>query len=280
LYANLYGPAGAADRVLVEHVGPATARLREAGLIDRWFFIRYADPGRHLRVRYHGRPRELLAEAWPALSEALAPALADSLLYRMSLDTYEREIERYGGLAGAELMEQVAEADSDAVVAVLGQRLSALERRHFAVASAAGLYADAELPLDVRHACCVRLRANWMPEGVAVGDLLGAQERSERAQVAQTVAALEQGEATPAIDALRQRSTALAPILGRLRALDEEGVLERPFAEVMSSLAHMAVNRLLKVSGTVEELRVHHALARIYEAEIARVRSGAPAAPR
>jgi hypothetical protein len=40
-----------------------------------------------------------LGEVPPALNEAIAPALADGLLHRVSLDTYEREIERYRGLA-------------------------------------------------------------------------------------------------------------------------------------------------------------------------------------
>src|SRR5690242_11883280 len=47
LYANLHGPVGGADRVLVEHVRPLVRGLREEGAIDGWFFIRYADPGQH-----------------------------------------------------------------------------------------------------------------------------------------------------------------------------------------------------------------------------------------
>lgn len=274
LWLNLYGPIGASDRVLVDHVAPVTRRLREEGLADRWFFIRYADPSRHLRVRYHGTPRDLLGEALPALNEALAPALADGLLYRISVDTYEREIERYGGLAGTELMEEIAEADSEAVVEILGHRPSAVGRRHLAVASVASLYADAGLPLETRHASCVGLRGMWAPPGVPVGVAFGALERSERGQLAQTVAALDTADAEPAIRALRDRSEVFAQVLGRLRTLDEEGTLEQPFEDVMSSLAHMAVNRLLKRGGNVDEARVHHALARIYEAEIARERSG------
>ena len=104
LYANLYGPVAAADRVLVDYIGPLARRLREAGVVDRWFFIRYADPGRHLRVRFHGHPGDLLGDALPAFYEATAPALAEGLLYRISLDTYEREVERYGGCEGVELM--------------------------------------------------------------------------------------------------------------------------------------------------------------------------------
>ena len=271
LYANLYGPAAAADRVLADHVGPLAARLREAGLVDRWFFIRYADPGRHLRVRFHGRPRELLTEVLPALHDATAPALAEGLLYRISLDTYEREIERYGGIEGVELMERASEADSDAVIAILAHTPSAIERRHLAIASLAALYHDAELGVQARHACCIRLRSTWAPGGGAsLGALLGAHERSERAQVAKTVAALGRDDAPLTIEPLRRRSVTLAPVLSRLRSLEDEGILEQPFDEIVCSLAHMSVNRILKRAANHDELRVHDALARLYEGQIAR----------
>jgi thiopeptide-type bacteriocin biosynthesis protein len=274
LYANLYGPVAGADRVLVEHVGPLARSLREAGLVDRWFFIRYADPERHLRVRLHGRPRDLLREALPALHEATANPMAEGLLYRISLDTYEREIERYGGVDGVELMEHAAEVDSAAVIGVLGHPLSGVERRHLTVASLAGLYEDAGLTLGARHACCDALRTAWARAGSgSLGRRLGAEERSERAQLADTVAALERDDAEPRIAALRARSAALAPILGRLRALEEEGILERPFDDIMCSLAHMGVNRLLKRGANHDELRVHDALARLYQARIARADS-------
>jgi thiopeptide-type bacteriocin biosynthesis protein len=239
-------------------------RVRQAGLADRWFFIRYADPGRHLRVRFHGRPADLLPGVLSELNAATATLLDDGLLYRISVDTYEREVERYGGLAGVELMEQIAEADSDAVIELLRHPVNAVDRRHLAVASLAALYADAGLPLARRHVCCVRLRTGWTPPGASLGALM--------------VAALDEAEPEPRIAALRGRSTALVPALARLRSLDEEGVLEEPFEDVICSLAHMSVNRLLKRGGNRDELRVHDALARLYEAQIARARSAPGAA--
>ena len=128
-------------------------------------------------------------------------------------------------------------------------------------------------------ASSVALRTTWAPAGVPVGVALAPLERAERAQLAQTVASLEAADAEPAIAALRERSRVLAPVLGRLRTLDEEGTLELPFEEVVSSLAHMAVNRVLKRGGNVDEARVHHALVRIYEGEIARERSGVACDP-
>lgn len=275
LLASLYGPVAGADRVLVDHIEPLVARLRDAGLIDRWFFIRYADPSWHLRVRFHGPPGNLVTEVLPALHEAVTPAFGDDLLYRLTLDTYEREIERYGGCEGTELMEQIAEHDSDAVLAILTDRPGPVARRHLAVASVAGLYADAGLPPEARLACCESLRTTWAPEGTPLGALLGEAERSERSQLAALVGSLERGEPKPGITPLRYRSPRQRPLLERLRALDEEGVLARPFAEVVGSLAHMSVNRLLRRGANRDELRVHDALARLYEAQMARERARA-----
>jgi len=174
-------------------------------------------------------------------------------------------------------MEQVAEADSDAVIEILRHPLDAMRRRHVAVASLAALYADAGLPLQRRHSCSVCLRTNWTPPRASLGALLGAGERAERAQVEAVVAALDRTAPEDAsehdVGPLLTRSDALVSMLRRLRALDDEGVLEQPFDDVVCSLAHMSVNRLLKRGGNRDELRVHDALARLYEAHLARERA-------
>lgn len=275
LYANLYGPSGSSDRVLVDHVATAVRAVREAGLVDAWFFIRYVDPSNHLRVRFHGEPRVLINEVLFALNEALAPALAEGLLYRVSLDTYEREVERYGGLEGVEAMERFATADSDAVLAVLAEKPTTAMRHRLAVASLAALYADSDLELSKRHACCLHLRSSWLPAGTHVGDVVGARERAERDDVAQWIAALDVLESNEAwVVALRERSRVATPLLQRLRALDDEGILGRPYQDVMCALAHMSANRLLRRGGNLDEVRVHHALARVYEGRIARQHAG------
>ena len=278
LFASLYGPAGLADRVLTDVIAPLVERVRLAGWIDGWFFIRYADPARHLRLRLHGTPERLGNEVLAALQAAVAPALEDGLLYRLALDTYEREVERYGGLDGVEMMERAAEADADAVIKILSGGSSIHERRHLTVASLASLYACSTLDPAGQHRCCAALsepstRGFTGPRA----KLLGKQERAERAEVADVVAAVDRSEvgADPAIDALHERAERLTPILRRLRMLADEGVLERPLDDVVCSLAHMFVNRLLRDGGGLDELRVHDALARVYEGRFARERQRA-----
>jgi len=275
LFASLYGPAALADRVLTEVVAPLIERVRRERWIDGWFFIRYGDPARHLRVRLHGTPERLGNEVLAALQAAVAPALQDGLLYRLALDTYEREVERYGGLDGVQMMERAAEADADAVIKILSGGSSIPERRHLAVASLASLYACSTLDPAGQHQCCAALsepstRGFTGPRA----KLLGKQERAERAEVADVVAAVDRSEvgSDPAIDALNARAERLTPILQRLRVLADEGVLERPLDDVVCSFAHMFVNRLLRDGGGLDELRVHDALARVYEGRLARER--------
>jgi thiopeptide-type bacteriocin biosynthesis protein len=270
LYVKLYGPQGVADRALVEHVGPEIRVLHEKGLIDGWFFIRYADPDDHLRLRCHGTPGDLLGKVLPALHEAMTHPFNEGLLYRIAVDTYEREVERYGGLDGVNLMEQFSEADSNAALALLAERPSRVERQSLAIAGLASLYADADLSLNARHACSVHLRSIWMPPGGHVGEVLGAKERTEGSRVAEEIAALDADEATePWILTLRERSRITRPLLQRWRTLDEENALERPYLDVICSLAHMCVNRLLERGGNLDEVAIHHALARVYKRQIA-----------
>src|SRR2546428_6607808 len=79
--------ASDANPIVVEAVRPLVRRLREDGLISRWFFIKYWQEGPHLRVRF--KP------ASPALREEVSAravgALRDFLQRRPAL--YEADVD-------------------------------------------------------------------------------------------------------------------------------------------------------------------------------------------
>ncbi len=119
LYAKLYTGTATADQVLREVVRPLTEAPQRSGAVDRWFFIRYGDPDWHLRLRFHGDPKRPRLEVLHALEAAVVPLLADGRLWRVQLDTYEREVERYGGGEGVRLAERLFHADSEAVLTAM-----------------------------------------------------------------------------------------------------------------------------------------------------------------
>src|SRR5262249_37635552 len=120
LYVKLYTGPAILDQVLRDVVGPLVETVLRAGAVDRWFFIRYGDPDWHLRLRFHGEPARLHPAVLPALQAAAAPLLAGGRAWRLQLDTYEREVERYGGPEGIVLAERLFHADSEAILALAG----------------------------------------------------------------------------------------------------------------------------------------------------------------
>ncbi|HTL99240.1 MAG TPA: lantibiotic dehydratase, partial [Holophagaceae bacterium] len=112
LYLKLYTGSATADQLLREVIAPLAARGQAEGVVDRWFYIRYGDPDWHLRLRFHGDPVALHEKLWPHLRAALPPLLAQGMAWRLQSDTYEREVERYGGPEGIALSEAWFHADS------------------------------------------------------------------------------------------------------------------------------------------------------------------------
>jgi thiopeptide-type bacteriocin biosynthesis protein len=110
VYVKLYAPEDAHRRLVTEALEELRARLPDG--VDRWFFLRYADPLPHLRVRVHGPARELVQE-W---ADALCAA---DLAQTFALDTYEPEVARYGGIELLETAERAFQADSEAAIAQL-----------------------------------------------------------------------------------------------------------------------------------------------------------------
>ncbi len=92
-YAKLYCGPSDADLIVREHLLPLIEQLRATAPVDRWFFLRYADPEHHLRVRLHaGGEGSLLGAA----ASALARLVERGIVRRVAFDTYEPETERYG----------------------------------------------------------------------------------------------------------------------------------------------------------------------------------------
>ncbi|HEY6148419.1 MAG TPA: lantibiotic dehydratase, partial [Thermoanaerobaculia bacterium] len=119
LYAKLYTGPASADRLLRDVVAPLVERALASGAADRWFFIRYGDPHWHLRLRLRGEPSRLLREVLPDLHASAAGPLADGRSWKLQIDTYEPEVERYGGAEAIDAAERIFQADSECALRIL-----------------------------------------------------------------------------------------------------------------------------------------------------------------
>jgi thiopeptide-type bacteriocin biosynthesis protein len=279
LFAKIYTGTATADRVLNEVVTPLVEESLAAGDADAWFFLRYGDPRWHVRVRLHGDPSRLTGSVIPRLHRLTAPFLADGRVWRVSLDTYEREVERYGGDEGMLLCESLFGTDSEAVLRIqnaLSGDEAADARWRLTLRGMHLLLLDLGLDLPSRAALLASTRASFAAEHRVTGHFekqLGAKFRKERPELAWLLGAtVDEAAASPlhpGFVVLAERSVKQRPIAAKLAALAGENRLMQPLASLARSLLHMHANRLLRSEQRAQELVLYDFLARLYQSEIA-----------
>ncbi len=278
LYLKAYAGTASADRVLTDTVGPVAKQLRQTGVVDHWFFLRYADPEHHLRLRLRGEPAALRDHALPALTDALAPHLGDGTVWKVATDTYHREIERYGGDAGIELAEQIHAADSEAVLHVLSMldlygEGAAEARWRLCLYATDRLLADAGLDLQDRRDWAKSGAAGYRPEYPNAPNLdpgIGQRWRRERADVTALLDDTREHPYEPARLAFRQRSERLVPLLSELADRCRHGELTQSYQQLLHSFSHLNAVRLLRSAARTHELILLSFLDRHYASQIAR----------
>ena len=281
LYVKLYTGTATADTLLREYIAPVVENAIQRGLASSWFFIRYGDPDWHVRLRFRGDPAKLYGELLPQIHEALAPAATRGLMWRLVVDTYEREVERYGGAAGIEIAEELFRADSDAVLAIVSScegDAGADAAWRLALYGIDRLMEDLGMAVEEKLAAMTRARDVF---GAEVGMNTSFQKQlgdKFRKHAKELAALLATGpEATdhpfaPALAAFAKRSATIRPLGAQLAALAATNRLTLAPTDLVQSYIHMHVNRMIRTSARLHELVLYDLLRRHYDGVIARNR--------
>lgn len=139
-----------ADTLLIDHVQLWIETLQNRGWIDRYFFIRYAEGGYHVRLRVHGQPDVLREQVQPFLQYAItnfyteyaiAPGSPPIITFDwlqnsgyVRICEYEPEYAKYGGEKGMSLAEEHFAISSQVTMAVTSaDRESGVSRGQYAL---------------------------------------------------------------------------------------------------------------------------------------------------
>ncbi len=250
LYLTLDGPHRNEDELLTGSLGDLADGFVQRGDADGWFFVRYADPDRQLRLRLHGEPRVLVERVLPELSRWAAYCIATGARTRLELRTYERELARYGGPETTAVCEAVACGDSSTVrdlLRVTGPLLGSgeLDRVELGLVSLADLLGSLTGRDDVE-------RARWTKVLGGQVTSAGPRFRERKRQLRALVRALDDGswegawrEAGEQVrEVLTRRRVALAPHVAALQAHWVDGTGMHSPEELAASLVHLHANRL------------------------------------
>lgn len=263
LYMKLYGGRESEDDLISAALPAFLATLprRDANL--PFFFLRYSDPDPHLRLRFKGDARRLWRKVLPRLCEWGTSLVAADQRRSFAFDTYEREIERYGGPEAIDVVEQIFAIDSRVVLDLLAKDATPADQRVLpAVASLARLLRGLGVEERAR---------DWWRERYAGFRRETSDEYRRRNKDLQDALDVARPP-SPAPLALYDRHL---PALGaRLRALEAREALSCPMQNIVESLMHMHCNRFLGTDRNLER-RAFGLLSRGYEARWARARAQA-----
>ncbi|URJ36214.3 lantibiotic dehydratase [Paenibacillus polymyxa] len=112
-YAKLYGINSRQNEFIGGYWEEFVRKHQDNGTILQAYFIRYADPDKHLRVRFElskNRTADGFLSTFHKWTEML---LHEGMIARVVIDTYEPEIERYGGSKPMAWAERMFSCDSE-----------------------------------------------------------------------------------------------------------------------------------------------------------------------
>lgn len=253
VYLKLYAALSQHEELIAGPLREIVPVLQERELIDRWFFIRYTDPEPHLRLRFHAQGGQEI----PAILALVLP-WSDQLarrgqLQRIALDTYEREVERYGGPEAIDLLEQVFTMDS-----VLVSDLITFQHAHRLTLDPLAVAVFTLEHFFTAWGYTFRQRLEWTQQA-SEKYAWSSEFRPERKRYCDLLALSVQPDPDLAeqqallLELTRPHNAFLGTLGRQVHQLAEAGILWVSETSLLSSLAHMHVNRLLGIDRTREQ---------------------------
>ena len=274
LFVKLYCPRNREEDVISESMFTFAENALASGFADSWFFIRYSDPEPHLRLRFHGSADRMMRQLFPHVCEWASRMMSDGFCLKFLFDTYEQEVERFGGLRGMTASEAVFSADSRSAVGLLRYLRTKLwphDQTIFLALSIDDLLYGLGLSETDRLGW---YRRQATPGGQDLGSEYRQRKSALRSLLGQPEKFLStQPGGVQIASVLEGRRKALSPIVQGLRRLADQGVLSQSLDTLFASFVHLHVNRLAGLDSQSEQ-RVLSLLLRTREGL-----EKAPAAP-
>jgi thiopeptide-type bacteriocin biosynthesis protein len=278
LYAKLYGSHLATERALVSDLFGWVQTEAAAGSFDRWHFVRYRDTDEHLRLRFHGDPDTLRLKVRPTLEELFRRWSERGAIWRFQYDTYEREVERYGGLDAIEAAESIFHVDSDTVAELLSNAPPGTSRDwrwQLSMKLIDQYYETFAADLETKRRMADLAERSFRAEFRADKEFEGSISRRYRTDRGVLEELCEDGSALPkqfawAEPALSRFRSRLKPLASWFGTQSAQHKLTAPLPDILRSLAHMHINRMMLANPREHEMIVYGFLNRIYRSRLAR----------
>ena len=271
LYYKIYCGAKTSDIVLLETIKPLMDKLVLEKKIDKWFFIRYQDPEYHIRLRLHFPDLAHIGIVINEIRDVLSSYVADYSVHKIQLDTYQRELERYGEKSILEV-EQLFYNDSacisNAMEHIKEEELFLL----FTLKSIDGLLQNFGFDIKDKRVFVKQQMDFYKLEfevNKAVNKQLNKKFRDRKDAIFNFLNSnYDQEDYKPIKKIIAQKNILDKPITKTIKRLKVENKLSVSFDSLLGSLVHMSVNRTFRSKQRMYEMMLYDFLERTYRRQI------------
>lgn len=279
IYFKLYCGSKISDAILTDHLYPLIKKFLFEKEIDQWFFVRYSDPESHLRVRLHLNTftdrKVIHGKILNDLHICFKPFLEARLISRFSMESYNRELERYGTDLILDI-EKLFFYDSEFVVNLLKlyQDQNWDDLRWLLGLKTIDIFlSDLKLNILEKSNFVERISDSYSKEfhhsEQVVRDALGKTFRNHKLTIESILrqSLLSNQDLIPFQEILAGRSRNNCEVISRIY---KNIINTGRFDEIISSYIHMSMNRLLSTRQRKQEAILYNYLVRYYKSELAK----------
>ncbi len=270
VYIKLYLGNNTADKVLIDHISYIVTGLKKKGIIDKWFFIRYTDPDFHLRIRLLVENESSIGDILNMFYKRLSPLVKDNLIWKIQLDTYNRELERYGNKS-IELAESIFYYDSECILSILKKVDNDNYRWMIALKMIDSLLSDFSFNINAKKDIMDKISNSFKIEfgfNQYNAKQFNTKYRDNKKNIEDVLNDTIKDTKFKALYLPIQKKTKnLKPIIDRLnntKNIDENSLI--------SSYIHMMLNRLFQSKNRIHELVLYDFMKRYYISELAKLK--------
>lgn len=245
-------------------------RMVRSRLMKKWFVVRYFDERHHLRVRFEVEPAQLYKKLLPAIASELTELLDKDYCSDFRIETYNREVERYGGNEESIRLAETMFAIDTEFVCELFRKSTVLDRRILGVISVNAILDAFAFDSETKRKVLL-MRVNESDEGY-----VGSYYRSVKTELFQTHNCSKLDESHPYINEVRLSKNLrhkLSPFACAIKNVVTETPLAQDILSICDSIVHMHCNRMFGPN-LQEEFIIRGLLLRVLSAAANRNKTG------
>jgi thiopeptide-type bacteriocin biosynthesis protein len=265
-YLKIYGGPKILDETLTKEIFDLVAILYDKNIIEKFFFLRYFDDGHHLRLRFLLCPEHGPEAIFVPLSNKLTIHAETRLLPRLTLDTYVRELERYGTLA-IESMETLFSVNSFECISMLRAEKGYKERWLLGVGMMDQWFERFGLTLFEKYSICQDYYASYANEfgiSASIPEQFKKIYRESKMDIEYSIENCTEFQLPSPL------CGKIISCIFQLREIEKLKVSEIPLDKLIRDFMHMHFNKVFRVKQRMHETVMYYLLSNYYKSALIR----------